>query len=200
MVVDRFLSLLKQEFTRLEHSRDEDFDASLRYMMIISEDIVDEYKRYREEDKKSDSRFRFWTYVPSVERGASSVVIRWRKYRGRGRRSDPVPTSSVTDYKMPIAQFQGCTRAEKRAIVHAESRFAKIRRLNWHLLAINKAHSALVDIVGGREVRGSNSPNKSKPRNAAPMPEKDHTNQEPQTEEFTENDRRVFRKKIGLDH
>jgi hypothetical protein len=198
MVVDRFFSLLGKEFTRLDHSRDEDFDASLRYMMNISEDIVDEFKRYREEDKKSDSRFRFWTYVPSVERGASSVVIRWRKYRGRGRRSDPVPTSSVTDYKMPIAQFQGCTRAEKRAIVHAESRFAKIRRLNWHLLAINKAHSALIDIVGGREVRGSNSPNKSTLRNAAPMPEKDDTDRVHKVEEFTENDRRAFRKKLGL--
>ena len=197
MIVDRCLNMLSQEFNRLDAARSDEFDAILRYMMVISENIVDEFKQYREVDKHSDSRFRFWTYVPSVERGASSVVIRWRKYQGRGRRSDPVATSSVKDYKIPISQFHGCTRAEKRAIVNAESRFAKIRQLNSHLLAINKAQSALVDILGGRGGREDEHHQEVISKNGSSMFDESGVDQLSPFENFSEADRIAFRKKIG---
>jgi hypothetical protein len=197
MVSDRCLHFLKKEFSRVEISRADDFDEILRYMMIISGDIVDEFKQYREDDKKSDSRFRFWTYVPSVERGSSSVVIRWRKYKGRGRRSDPVVTSTAKDYKLPISQFYGCTRAEKRAIVNAESRFAKIRKINSNLLAINKAHNALVDIVGGRGFCESKTPKKTALLDESVMCENNDVGEILPVKEFTEADRLAVRKKVG---
>jgi hypothetical protein len=199
MKSDKLESLLKQEFSRLEGCRLDDFNSVLILMMNMSESIVDEYKRFREEDKKSDSRFRFWTYVPSVERGAASVVIRWRRYKGQGPRSSPVATSAVVNFKMPISKFDGCTRAEKRAIVHAESRFAKIRKMNSHLLVINKSHKALVDIVGGSSSCAGNVSREITPRNqsvALDMDEADHVKT---SDEFTEADRIAFRKKIGLD-
>ena len=198
MIVDRCLNMLIQEFNRLDAARSDEFDAILRYMMVISENIVDEFKQYREDDKHSDSRFRFWTHVPSVERGASSVVIRWRKYQGRGRRSDPVATSAVKDYKMPISQFHGCTRAEKRAIVLAESRFSQIRRLNEHLLAINKAQNALVDVVGGRGVRERDYGQEVTKSDQSFMINEADIEQLSYFENFSEADRIAFRKKIGV--
>jgi hypothetical protein len=197
MAIDRCWYFLKKEFSRVEISRADDFDAILRYMMIISDDIVDEYKQYREDDKKSDSRFRFWTYVPSVERGSSSVVIRWRKYTGRGRRSDPVPTSTVKDHQLPISQFYGCTRAEKRAIVNAESRFAKIRKLNLNLLAINRAQNALVDIVGGRDFCESKTSEKTALLEESVMCDSNDVGEILPVKEFTEADRLAVRKKVG---
>ena len=199
MKKDKILRSLGKEFSRLENCRSDDFDSILILMMNLAEDIVDEFKRYREEEKKSDSRFRFWTHVPSVERGASSVVIRWRRYTGVGPRSTPLETSGIKDFKMPIDKFHGCTRSEKRAIVHAESRFSKIRKLNAHLLIINKSHNALIDIVDGREFCESDTAKDVGSPNELPEIDEAADSQFASPQEFTEADRIAFRKKIGLD-
>lgn len=200
MVYSRCIQDLRSEVVKMKDVHEEVLFDVLVYMMRVSESIVDEYKRSRDQDKNASSRFRFWTYVPSVERGSSSVVIRWRKYSGRGRRSDPVLTSGLVDYKLPMARFPHCTRAEKRAIVRAESRFSKIRKINAHLLTINQAHKALTEIVAARDVLDDYAMHYSVPRPHHSVIEVDDRSDVAPAAEFTEADRIAFRRKIGLDH
>ncbi len=159
MNIDNCFDALKAQLVKSNDERIEGFDAVLRYMFLLSDDIVDEYKQDREFQKNSDSRFRFWTYVPHVERGASSVVIRWRRYTGRSRHSDPVPTSRLKEHRIPMLHFSGCAKSERRAIMRAEERFSEIRRLNEKILLISKAFNALLDLTGARETVDSSGRN-----------------------------------------
>ena len=72
MNIDRCWAVIKSEICNVNEQRFDDFDLILRCLMIISDDIVDEYKQSRDFHKRKDSKFKFWTYVPSIERGSLS--------------------------------------------------------------------------------------------------------------------------------
>ena len=73
MNIDRCWAVIKSEICNVNEQRFDDFDLILRCLMIISDDIVDEYKQSRDFHKRKDSKFKFWTYVPSIERGSLST-------------------------------------------------------------------------------------------------------------------------------
>lgn len=190
---------VRKKLVSLTVERADGLDTVIRYLVLIAENIVDDYKEDREFHKNADSTFRFWTYVPQIERGASSVVIRWRRYTGRGRHSCPVSTSTRKDYRIPMTFFPGCTKSERRAIRKAEDQFSKIRQLNEKILIINKAHNALIDMTGARALIGS--PRKNQDGEKQEMAS-DAATESPQGKELkplTEAEQIKFRRRIGLD-
>ncbi|PFG54286.1 hypothetical protein ATG98_3506 [Marinobacter sp. LV10R520-4] len=188
---------LRCQVINLNDRRSDDFDSIIRYMMGIAESIVDEYKQDREFNKNNDSRFQFWTYVPSVERGASSVVIRWRRYNGSSRYSEPIATSLTVENKIPQSFFPGCKKSEKKAVLHAEKQFSIVRKINEKLLEISQAQNALMGITGARELKASFDENsKSGQKNGF---DADLGGPLPPAKIFTETDRTRLRKSLGLD-
>lgn len=179
---------------RIEHQ-----EELLSCLMLMAQEIVDDFKTVREWHRFSDSSFRYWTYAPSIEKGACSVIIRWRKYSGKAKFSKPVPTSGLKDFRLPMSNFPGCTRDERLVIKDVENRFSEIRRINEKLLTISKAHNALIDITGARHQNCNSVCNTSVRYESAmdrlvePEPKKGPS------KPFTEEDRIAFRKSIGLD-
>jgi hypothetical protein len=165
----------------------------LSTLMLHAEWIVDEHKRMRAFYQKNDKCFKFWQHICAVERGQTSVIIRWRKFQGKRLYSDPLSTSELNDFKMPMSRFKGCTANEKRTILATEQRFSKVRRINEKLSLIHKFHQALFDMT--REHVTDKSIEKDI-RNSLGIPElPDHQSE---TSEFSEEERTAFRKKIGL--
>ena len=173
-------------------SKDQLLDV-LSTLMLHAEWIVDEHKRMRDFYQKNDKDFKFWQHICAVERGQTSVIIRWRKFQGKRLYSDPLSTSELNDFKMPMSRFKGCTANEKRTILATEQRFSKVRRINEKLSLIHKFHQALFDMT--REHVTDKSIEKDI-RNSLGIPElPDHQSE---TSEFSEEERTAFRKKIGL--
>jgi hypothetical protein len=143
--------------------------------------------------QKNDQDFKFWQHICAVEQGKTSVIIRWRKFQGKRLYSDPLSTSELVDYKMPMTRFKGCTINERRTILVTEKRFAKIRRMNEKISLINKCHQALFDMT--REHVTDKSIEKDI-RNSLGIPEL--PSHQSGISEFTEEERKAFRKKIGL--
>jgi hypothetical protein len=165
----------------------------LSTLMLHAEWIIDEHKRMRGFYQKNDKDFKFWQHICAVERGQTSVIIRWRKFQGKRLYSEPLSTSELIDYKMPMTRFKGCTVNEKRTILATEQRFAKVRRINEKLSLIHKCHQALFDMT--REHVTDKSIEKDI-RNSIGISElPDHQSE---TNEFTEEDRIAFRKSCGL--
>mgnify|MGYP003663865096 CR=1 FL=1 len=199
MNIDRCWAVIKSEIYNVNEQRFDDFDLILRCLMIISDDIVDEYKQSRDFHKRKDSKFKFWTYVPSIERGSLSVVIRWRRYSGHGRYSDPVATSQLVDYRIPMSFFPKCTRPEKSAIMHAETQFSTVRKIGEKLLLIAQAQNALLDITGARCQKEDQRVTGRLQRVQQKAEEDDLVhNSATDTIEFTDAERAAFRKKHGL--
>jgi len=190
---------IKRRCIEINEYRIENYNGIVSILMALAEDIVDQFKADREFHKNSDSRFRYWTYVPSIERGAASAIIRWRRYLGPGKFSDPVPTSKTKDSKLPMSLFLGCTRAEKRAIQKAEERFSLIRKVNDQILNINKSHNALLDLTGARALMKEQETKKEKRNPGGPEADQVMSDEETNNKPFTEKDRLRFRKSIGLD-
>lgn len=162
----------------------------LSTLMFHAEWVVDEHKRMRGFYQKNDKDFKFWQHICAVERGQTSVIIRWRKFQGKRLFSEPLTTSELIDYRMPMSRFKGCTVNEKRTILVTEKRFAKIRRINEKISLIHKCHQALFDMT--REHISDKSIERDI-RDSLGIP--DHHSK---TNEFTEEDRIAFRKSCGL--
>ena len=198
MDVEKCWHIIKREIKNIDDRRYEDIDLLLRCLVTAADDIVAEFKKSREFHKKNDSKFQFWTYVPSVSRGAATVLIRWRKYSGRGRFSDSVATSVLTNYRIPMSVFQKTTRAEKRAIVHAEAQFAKIRKIGEQLITIGQAHNAMIDIAGARALKKDTHGNDAKLKEDDQADKNADSTWFDETREFTEREREEWRRRIGL--
>ncbi|MFC4259622.1 conjugative transfer protein MobI(A/C) [Marinobacter lacisalsi] len=198
MNIEKCWHVIKQEIANIDDRRSNDFDLLLRCLVLAAEDVVDEFKESREFHKKKNSKFQFWTYVPSVSRGAATVVIRWRKYSGHGRFSDSVATSVLTNYRIPMSVFQKTTRAEKRAIVHAEAQFAKIRKIGEQLITIGQAHNAMIDIAGARPLKKGFYVNDTKSEEDEQVDKNADNTSINETKEFTERERDEWRRRNGL--
>lgn len=193
-------SQIQKKIIEVNEFRLASHDEIVDFMMAISEEIIEDFKTVREWHKYSDSRFRYWSYAPTLERGACSVIIRWRKYSGKGKYSIPVQTSELRDdFTLPMKLFPSCTKEEKAVIRDVEERFSIIRKIGKKLESISKDYNALLDMTAAR----------------SHMPERADGNADDQrpikTEEdvlrltkgpsspFTEEDRRRFRRNLGLD-
>lgn len=198
MDIERCWQTIQMEIIKIDNRRPDDYDLLLRCLVMAADNVVEAFKNSREFHKTNDSKFRFWTYVPSVERGAATVVIRWRKYSGRGRFSDSVATSVLTNYKIPMSMFQKTTSAEKRAIVHAEAQFAKIRKIGEQLITIGQAHNAMIDITGARPLKKGSYVNDAKSEEDEQVDNDADNTSINETKEFTERERDEWRRRNGL--
>lgn len=174
-------------------------EGLLSCLMSMAQEIVDDFKTVREWHRFSDSSFRYWTYAPSIEKGTCSVIIRWRKYSGKGKFSNPVPTSGLKDFRLPMSNFPGCTRDERLVIKDVEDRFSEIRRINEKLLIISRAHNALLDITGARGQVLNSVSDSSVGYDSVTERSKELDLKKGSSKPFTEEDRIAFRKSIGLD-
>ncbi|WP_417536607.1 hypothetical protein [Methylophaga sp.] len=190
---------LALKIVEINEYRQEKYDEVVHYLYLKAGTIVEDYILARNAAKLSDSSFRFWTHFPIVERGASSAVIRWRRYTGRGKFSEPVPTSGLKNYKLPMKLFTGCTKKEREVIADAEERFSVIRRMNEKLLIINKAHHALLDLSGARAVISEMAAKNSSARDLLEAQSDRLPLLLDPGKEFTEKDRLQFRRNLGLD-
>ncbi|WP_286902682.1 hypothetical protein [Vreelandella sedimenti] len=92
--------------------------------------IVQEFNEARESDKEKNPNFRYWKYFCFVEKGKTAVIIRWREFLGKSKFSDPVGLSEMKDFRMPAKVFVKCSKPEKKAILLAEDKFCKVRKIN----------------------------------------------------------------------
>jgi len=92
--------------------------------------IVEEFNNSLNHDKTKNPHFRYWKHFCIVTKGKTAVVIRWKRYRGKGVHSDPVNKGMLKAFKMPSGAFIKCSNTEKKAIMIAEDKFSKIRRIN----------------------------------------------------------------------
>jgi hypothetical protein len=173
-------------------SKDQLHDV-LSLLMLHADWVADQHKRMRDYHQKSDKDFKFWQHICFIERGETSVIIRWRRFQGKRLYTEPLSTSELSDYKMPMSRFKSCSANEKRAIVVAENGFSTIRRINEKLSSISRSHQALFDMTRERHTDKSLE---KKIKNSLDLPEDSIV--QPDNAEFTEEQRIAFRKKIGL--
>jgi hypothetical protein len=173
-------------------SRDQLHDV-LSILILHAEWVVEQHKLMRDYHKKNDKDFKYWQHICAIERGENTVIVRWRKFQGKRLYSEPLSTSDLSDYKIPMSRFKGCSANEKRTILVTENHFSTIRRINEKLSTIAKSHQALFDMT--RERYTDKSLEKTI-KNRLDLPEVPLVLSD--SSEFTEEQRMEFRKKIGL--
>ncbi len=110
-----------------------EINQTIALLFEFSQAIVDKYKANRKEDQEKNPNFRFWSHICSVELGVTAVTVRWRKYSGKSKFSNPIESTELTEFRLPASAFRKCTKTEKKAIMEAERNFAIVRKISGHL-------------------------------------------------------------------
>lgn len=158
--------------------------------------IVQDFKDALYKDRENNPSFYYWKHFCVIEKGATAVIIRWKKYSGKSKYSDSIDTSGMKNFKIPSRAFIKCSKPEKKAIMLAEHRFSKIRRINFRAASMMESARALKDMTAfGEKMREPNENDILASLHEIDLIGEQHAQAEREQYEF---DREKFRRSLGL--
>ncbi|SDN62786.1 hypothetical protein [Vreelandella arcis] len=172
-----------------------DQTASLVDLLYVYADlIVEEFYESRDYDKENNPHFKYWKHFCTVEKGKTAVIIRWKKYNGESNYSDAVNKGDLKEFKIPASSFLKCTKTEKKAIMIAEDKFSKIRKINSKMSSLMESIRSIKDITN-RKVQIYKDHGSIDETYEIDHLEKYHSEREKTHGKF---DRHEFRRSLGL--